>query len=149
MIKDYKIAKEYFDESLQISIEIKDEIHQVKNYTSLAILYSAFKDMDRISGFLNKAIELAEIRKSYKEISNLYKIYSAAYKRTGDYQSSMMYHDKFNDYEKKSLHFDKEKKMRAAAKDVNMYTRNDKDDMKMHHFIKAETNGRYADLKSY
>ena len=146
LIKDYKTAKEYFDESLQIAIDLNDDIHQVKNYTSLAILYSVFKDMDKISGFITKAIELAEPRKAYKEIGNLYRIYSAACKKGGDYTNSMLYHDKFNDFEKKSLHYENEKRISAMANNMGIKGEHT-NGMSMDSYM-AKTNGQYAGQKA-
>ena len=112
----YFNLKDYFNESLKISIEINDEIHQVKNYTCLAKLYILFNDMDRVTTFLNKAIELAKIRKAYKELSGLYKLYSSALKRNGDYKNSAELQDEYNDYEKKSLYIEKAELLKKFAK---------------------------------
>jgi tetratricopeptide (TPR) repeat protein len=121
-LNDFITSKKYFNEGLAIALEINDEINEVRNYTGLAGLYIKFMDLDSADKYLEKAAALAEKRKSYKELSKIFKLLSDGYMSVGRTTESNKYLDMHYDYLKKLIKIEEENSIRVFTATHNFHT---------------------------
>jgi tetratricopeptide (TPR) repeat protein len=120
-LNDFITSKRYFTEGLSMALEINDEINEVRNYTGLAGLYIKFMDLDSADKYLEKAAVLAEKRKSYKELSKIFKLLSDGYMAIGKTIESNKYLEMHYDYLKKLIEIEEENSIRVFTATHNFH----------------------------
>ncbi len=121
-LNDFITSKKYFTEGLSVALDLNDEINEVRNYTGLASLYIKFMDLDAADKYLEKAAKLAEKRKSYKELSKIFKLLSDGYMSLGKTIESNKYLDMHYDYLKKLIQIEEENSIRVFTATHNFHT---------------------------
>lgn len=112
-LNDYISSKKCLTEGLNMAIEISDDTNETRAYIGLAKLYIKFNDIEPSDSYLNRAKLLAERRKSYKDLSKIYKIFSDGYKSFGKSDLANVYMDKYFEYIKKLKTIEEENNLKA------------------------------------
>jgi tetratricopeptide (TPR) repeat protein len=112
-LNDFTAGKKYLEEGLNIALENEDEVNEVKNYTGLAALHLKFGEIEIADEFISKAVKLAEERKSYKELSRIFKLLSDGYLSIGNTAESMKNLKLHFEYSKKLIEIDEENSLRV------------------------------------
>ncbi|MEO8514681.1 MAG: tetratricopeptide repeat protein [Ignavibacteria bacterium] len=97
-LNDFCESKKYFHEALKNSQVSNDIVNILRINTGLAKLYLKFKDSERVSGYLSVAEELAKSTNSYKDLSNIYKIYCESHNAAGKHKEAKEFRNKYVTY---------------------------------------------------
>ncbi|HLF33545.1 MAG TPA: tetratricopeptide repeat-containing sensor histidine kinase, partial [Cyclobacteriaceae bacterium] len=91
---DFKNAENLCKISLYNSIQRKDLMSQINNYTQLGRIYLQFNELNTSLKYLDSANEIAIRSKSRLNQSNLYQYYSLIYEKKGDFLQALNYKNK-------------------------------------------------------
>lgn len=112
-LNDYCGSKKYFFEGLKNSQLSNDKVNLLRINTGLAKLYLKFNDTEKVNDYLRSAEELAISSNSYKDLSNIYKIYSESYNAAGNLKEAKVYMSKYFTYVTRLNNIAEENKIQA------------------------------------
>lgn len=122
-LRDFIAAKKSHLEGLQVAIQIHDEVYEARNYVGLAKIYLRFGDAQLVSDFLDKAASLALKRKDYRNLTIIYKMHGHNSKNSGRNEEAAIYIDRANEYVKKAIDTEEERKLRSFNEGLNILHR--------------------------
>lgn len=91
--KEYDLATAEYLKAYQLMMDSKDDWHALNSLTALAGIYQTTEQNDKAMEYLSKAESMAKHIDSEEYLENIYTLYYKYYKKQGNYQLALKYHE--------------------------------------------------------